>query len=213
VSVEAAEARAEQDLEAERGHSCPSDWPAPMRGLTMLSRVLSILEGAGIIFCLVAVVFLATWQFTARNLIQRHHFFWPAPAWADGVIRHSVFLLGFFGGAYATFTARHIRIDAVTRVLGVKARLALRVLTTIAALGIVTLFTWTAFASYRLVLAEAGEASQAEELFTSSRGAMIIVIGYAVVAFHFLVQIALDVGWLVSKKPLPENYIAEASGH
>ena len=38
-------------------------------------------------------------------------------------------------------------------------------------------------------------------------------VGYAVIAFHFLVQIALDVGWLLSKKELPANYIAEASAH
>ena len=115
-----------EEIEPERGHACPADWPAPIRALTQLSRGLALIEGAGIIFCLLAVIFLSTWQFVERNLVQRHVPFFHSPPWGDGVIRHSVFLLGFFGGAYATFTARHIRIDAVTRVLGVKARLALR---------------------------------------------------------------------------------------
>jgi TRAP-type C4-dicarboxylate transport system permease small subunit len=228
VSVEATEAKAEQleagsrqhaapegrdGGQAERGHSCPSDWPSPIRALARVSRVLSIVEGVGIIVCLVGVVLLSTWQFTERNLVQRHHWFFAVPAWSDGVIRHSVFLLGFLGGAYATFTARHIRIDAVTRILGLRSRIVLRVVTTLAALAIVTLFTWAGWGFYKITLEEAGEASQAGQLFTSSRGAMIMVLGYGVVAFHFLVQIAIDIGWLVSKRPIPPTYIAEASAH
>src|SRR5262245_1193874 len=182
-----------------------------MRALTGLSRVLAIVEGAGIIACLLAVVFLAAWQFTERNLVQRHIPFFHTPGWADGVIRHSVFLLGFFGGAYATYTARHIRIDAVTRTLSLKRRVLLRIVTTIAALVIVSVFTWAAWGFYKITLEEAGEASQAEQFFTSARGALIIVFGYAIIAFHFLVQIALDVGWMLSKKELPADYIAEAS--
>jgi TRAP-type C4-dicarboxylate transport system permease small subunit len=195
------------------GHTCPSEWPLPLRALTAVSRLLSVLEGLGIVTCLLLVVFLAAWQFTERNLVQRHMWFFHTPPWSDGVIRHSVFLLGFFGGAYATFTARHIRIDAVTRVLSPRKRLLLRVLTTMAALGIVTIFTWAAWGFYRITLEEAGEAAQAEQFFTSARGAMIIVGGYAVIAFHFLVQIALDIGWLISKRELPASYIAEASAH
>jgi hypothetical protein len=42
---------------------------------------------------------------------------------------------------------------------------------------------------------------------------MVMVIGYAVIAFHFVVQIALDLGWLVSKQEPPPSYISEASAH
>jgi TRAP-type C4-dicarboxylate transport system permease small subunit len=195
------------------GQQCPEGWPAPLRALTKLSRALAIVEGGGIIFFLAATIVLATWQCVERNLVQHHLPFFKTPPWIDGVIRHSVFLLGFIGGAYATFSARHIRIDAVTRVLSVKKRLALRVLTTLAAFAIVTLFTWAAWGVYKLCLEESGEAAQAEQLFTTARGAMVMVIGYAVIAFHFVVQIALDLGWLVSKSEPPPSYISEASAH
>ncbi len=208
-----AEAPSDSSEAEHAGQSCPADWPAPIRALTSVARALAVVEGVGIISCLLAVVLLATWQFVERNLVQHHLPFFHTPPWADGVIRHSVFLLGFFGGAYATFTARHIRIDAVTRVLSGRKRLALRALTTLAALGIVTVFTWAGWGFYKITLEEAGEASQAEQFFTSSRGALIIVIGYAVVAFHFLVQIALDVGWLLSKREPPAGYISEAAVH
>lgn len=195
----------------ERPHQwAPPTWPAPIRWLTNLSRGFAILEGVGIGFCLLAVIFLATWQFVERNLVMHHLPFFKVPTWVDGVIRHSVFMLGFLGGAYATFTGRHLRIDAVTRAIPPRKRMLLRVFTTLAALVIVSLFTWAAWGFYKVTLDEIGEASQIGQLFTPSRGAMIIVIGYAVIAFHFLVQIVLDISWLVSGQDPPPEWIAEA---
>jgi TRAP-type C4-dicarboxylate transport system permease small subunit len=196
----------------ERPHQwAPDSWLAPVRWLAKLSHGLAIAEGVGIALCLLAVVFLATWQFVERNLSAHHVPFFKVPGWTDGVIRHSVFLLGFLGGAYATYTGRHIRIDAVTRVLKPKRRMVVRVLTTVFAVGIVTLFAWAAYGFYGVTLDESSEASQVGQLFTPSRGAMIMVIGYIVIAFHFLVQIILDVGWLLSKESPPPEWIAEAS--
>jgi TRAP-type C4-dicarboxylate transport system permease small subunit len=189
----------------------PSAWPAPIRGLAWLSHALAVAEGVGIGLCLLAVIFLATWQFVERNLNQHHLPFFHVPGWTDGVIRHSVFLLGFLGGAYATYTGRHIRIDAVTRTLKAKRRMALRVLTTLAALFIVILFVKSAWGFYEVCREETGEASQVGQLFTPARGALIMVIGYAVIAFHFLIQIVLDLGWLVSKEAAPPEWIAEAA--
>jgi TRAP-type C4-dicarboxylate transport system permease small subunit len=207
-------------LPEKRPHQwAPDHWPAPVRWLTVLSHWLAIAEGVGIGFCLLAVVFLATWQFVDRNLVQ-HHFVNPdsgfgkllsVPGWTDGVIRHSVFLLGFLGGAYATYTGRHIRIDAVTRVLKPQRRMLLRAVTTLAALAIVVIFVKAGWGFYQVTLEETGEASQAGQLFTPARGALIMVIGYAVIAFHFLVQIVLDVSWLISKDTPPPEWIAEAT--
>src|SRR4051794_27001112 len=174
-------------------HHVPANWPAPIRGIAAVSRALAVLEGVGIGLCMFAVVGLATWQFIERNLTQRHHWFSHVPPWTDGVIRHSVFMLGFLGGAYATYTGRHIRIDAVTRVVKAKKRMALRVLTTLAAIVIVGIFVKAAWGFYQITLQETGEASQAEELFTPARGALIIVVGYAVIAFHFFVQMLIDI--------------------
>jgi TRAP-type C4-dicarboxylate transport system permease small subunit len=192
-------------------HHVPEHWPAPIRGIAAVSRALAVLEGVGIGLCMLAVIGLATWQFIERNLTQRHYWFFHVPPWTDGVIRHSVFMLGFLGGAYATYTGRHIRIDAVTRVLKAKKRMALRVLTTLAAIVVVCVFTKAALGFYHITLQEAGEASQADELFTPARGALIIVVGYGVIAFHFFVQAMIDVCWLVSKGEPPAEWIAEAA--
>jgi TRAP-type C4-dicarboxylate transport system permease small subunit len=192
-------------------HHVPATWPAPVRAIAWLSRALAVFEGVGIGACLLAVVGLATWQFIERNLTQHHIPFFHIPPWTDGVIRHSVFMLGFLGGAYATYTGRHIRIDAVTRVVKAKKRIALRVLTTLAAIFIVGVLTKAAIDFRRITLQEVGEASTAEELFTPWRGALIIVVGYGIIAFHFFVQAMIDVCWLVSKAEPPAEWIAEAA--
>jgi TRAP-type C4-dicarboxylate transport system permease small subunit len=200
-----------ETLKLKPHHHVPPGWPVPIRGLAALSRALAVVEGVGIGACLLAVVGLATWQFVERNLTMRHIPFFRVPGWTDGVIRHSVFLLGFLGGAYATYTGRHIRIDAVTRAIPPRRRMALRVVTTLAALFIVGLFVKSAWGFYGVTLEESGEASQAGQLFTPARGAMIIVLGYAVVAFHFLVQVVLDLCWLISGQDPPSEWVAEAS--
>lgn len=192
-------------------HHVPSTWPAPVRALAALSRVLAVIEGAGIGVCMFAVVLLATWQFVERNLTMHHVPFVRVPPWTDGVIRHSVFMLGFLGGAYATYTGRHIRIDAVTRALKARPRMALRVVTTLAAIVVVLYLIRASLEFHTVTMQEQGEASQADELFTPARGAMIIVIGYAVIALHFFVQTVIDIGWLVSKNPPPAEWIAEAA--
>ncbi len=189
----------------------PDSWPLPIRALSKLSGALARLEGLGLGICLIAIVFFATWQFIDRNMAAAHLPFFRVPIWIDGVIRHSVFLIGFLGGAYATYMGRNIRIDAITRLVPIKVRLALRALTTIIAIGIVYLFVRGAWAFYTVTLEEAGEASQVGQIFTSSRGALIIVIGYSVIAFHFFVQLILDLGWLIARTPPPDEWVAEAS--
>jgi len=193
-------------------HHVPPSWPAPIRGLAAVSRFFAVVEGVGIGFCMLAVVLLATWQFLERNMTQVLRLPFPhVPTWGDGVIRHSVFMLGFLGGAYATYTGRHIRIDAVTRVIKAKQRMMLRVLTTGFAIWIVILLMRASIDFHAITMEEAGEASQADELFTPARGAMILILGYGVIALHFFVQMVIDVAWLISRQPPPAEWIAEAA--
>jgi TRAP-type C4-dicarboxylate transport system permease small subunit len=181
--------------------------------LVKLSHFLSLAEGAAIAFCLFAAILIALWQFADRNLHNAHLPTVEAPAWTHGLLRHSIFLLGFLGGAFATFQAKHIRIDALTRMIKGKGKLALRIATTLAALVVVYILIK---ASWKFHLdnaaAEAGDASQSEEVFNSSRGALIMFCGYILVAFHFAVQTVIDAGWLLAKGPIPKEWLAEDHG-
>jgi TRAP-type C4-dicarboxylate transport system permease small subunit len=221
-----------EGVHLEQHHSVPAEWPAPMRALTKMSRVLATVEGVAIAMCLAIVVLMLTWQCVDRNVTQSQWYRFPphwmpaflhhtihwlvehmrVPPWIDGFIRHTVFMLAFFGGAYATYTGRHIRFDAVSRTLKGRRKLILRAFTTAAAIFVVLLFTKAAYGFFSVLKMEAEEASQAGEIFTPARGALIMVFGYALIAFHFFVEWCIDVGWLVSRKEPPSSWVADA-GH
>jgi TRAP-type C4-dicarboxylate transport system permease small subunit len=197
-------------MSARPGHHVPPDFPAPVRALAAVSRALAVVEGLGIAACLLALVGLAVFQFVVRNL--RLHGFpsVPAPEWVDGVIRHSVFVLGFLGAAYATFTGRHIRIDALTRLLRPRARMAVRVLTGLLAALVCGVVVRAALEFLAICQQEAAEVGNAGQVFTSARGAMVIIAGVGLVGFHFLVQASIDAVYVVTGRTPPPHWIAEA---
>jgi TRAP-type C4-dicarboxylate transport system permease small subunit len=184
-----------------------------VRALAAASRGLAVVEGVGIALCLLSLVGLAVVQFVLRNL-RLHGHLWapPPPDWFDGVIRHSVFVLGFLGAAYATFTGRHIRIDAITRLVRPRARLALRIVTGLGAVVVCAVIVRAGYEFLQICRQEASEIGSQGQLFTSARGAMVIIGGVALIGFHFLVQVSIDVVYVVSGREPPPHWIAEAHG-
>jgi TRAP-type C4-dicarboxylate transport system permease small subunit len=195
------------------GHHVPADFPAPVRALAAASRGLAVLEGVGIALCLLSLVGLALFQFVVRNL-RLHGQLWapPPPDWVDGVIRHSVFVLGFLGAAYATFTGRHIRIDAITRLVRPRRRMALRIVTGLAAVLVCGLIVRAGWEFLQICRQEASEVGAQGQFFTSARGAMVIIGGVGLVGFHFLVQVAIDAVYVLTGREPPAHWIAEAHG-
>jgi TRAP-type C4-dicarboxylate transport system permease small subunit len=195
------------------GHHVPPDFPAPVRALAAVSRALAVVEGAGIAVCLLSLVALAVFQFIARNL-RLHGALWmpPPPEWLDGVIRHSVFVLGFLGAAYATFTGRHIRIDTITRLLRPRLRMAVRALMALTATAVCGIVVRAGLEFLEICRQEASEVGSQGQFFTSARGAMVIIGGVGLVGFHFLVQALIDAVYVVTGRTPPAAWIAEA-GH
>ena len=191
-----------------QGHHLPADFPAPVRALAAVSRVMAAIEGVGIAVSLTVLVLLALWQSIARTLhMGLLPSMPPAPEWTNNVLRHAVFTIGFLGAMFATYTARHLRVDAVTRLAGVRARLLLRVLGTLGALVVSAAIVYWSWDFRRNILGEVGEA----ELFTAPRGALILIVGMSCMMFHMVVQLAIDLTFLVSGREVPAWWIAEAS--
>lgn len=196
----------------------PAKLPLPLRGLAHFSRWIALAEGAALGFLLSALVVLATWQFISRNV---HRDWFPmAPfkyhgsyLWVDSFIRHAVFFIGFLGGAFATHVVKHLRVDAITRLLPVRARLAVRVIATIFAAGVCWMLLKAGLAFHADIIAnEGGDIAQAQELVSRARGSMILPVGFALILFHFVVQIILDLSWIVTGEDPPAEWLAEAHG-
>ena len=117
-------------------------------------------------------------------------------------------LTGFLGAMFASYTARHLRIDALTRLAPPRPRLALRVASTFGAIVIGSLIIWASL-KYRTSVLD--EAPVEGEIFTAARSAMIIVCGLSGMIFHFAVQIAIDLTYLIGRYEIPSFWIAEAS--
>lgn len=192
------------------GHYVPPDFPAPLRAAAATSRALAVAEGVGLAGSLAALVLLALWELVARNL-RMHGFpgFPAAPDWSENVLRHSVFLIGFMGGMYATYTVRHLRVDAITRLAGVRRRLMLRVVATAGAITVCAILVWAAWEYRGHVL---DEPVMQGDIFTPARSAMMIVLGLCGIIWHFLVQLLIDVTYLAGKREVPAFWVAEA-GH
>jgi TRAP-type C4-dicarboxylate transport system permease small subunit len=189
----------------------PERGPAVLRALGWANRALAIVEGAGIAFTLSALILLASWQFLARNLRGLH--VPPAPDWINSVIRYSVFFIGFFGAAFATHVIKHLRVDALTRLLPVRLRLAVRIVTTIFAIVVCWHLVRAGWAYHRdIVQNEAGDFAQAQELINAERGSLALPIGFSLMMIHFAVQILLDLAWVVSGQTPPPEWLAEAHG-
>ena len=190
----------------------------PLRALAHLSRWIALGEGAALGFLLTALVVLATWQFASRNI---HRDWFPmAPfkwhggyLWVDSFIRHAVFFIGFLGGAFATHVVKHLRVDAVTRLMPVRLRLSVRVVATLFAAVVCWMLFKAGLAFHADIAAnEGGDISQAAELINRARGSLILPVGFALILFHFVVQIVLDLAWVITGEEPPAEWLAEAHG-
>lgn len=194
---------------SKQGHHLPDDFPAPVRALAATSRLLAVIEGVGIGVSLATLVVLALWQSIARTLhMGIMPSVPPAPEWTNNVLRHAVFLIGFLGAMFATYTARHLRVDAVTRLAGVRARLALRIVGTAGALVVSAAIAYWGWVFHDGVMDEQGDDGQ---LFTASRGALVLVIGVASMMFHMFVQLCIDATYLATGREVPAWWISEAT--
>jgi TRAP-type C4-dicarboxylate transport system permease small subunit len=182
-----------------------------VRALARAGRAVALAEGVGLGGCLAALVGLATWQFGARNL--RGFGVPPAPLWIDSALRHSLFFIGFLGAAFATHAIKHLRVDAVSRLLPVRARLALRVATTLLAAAVCLALLragWMFHAD--IASTEVGDVSQEGDLINATRGSLALPLGFGLVLFHLLVQAVLDVAWIGSGEEPPAEWLSESHG-
>ncbi len=147
--------------------------------LDALDRGLARVEGA---LCLGALALMI--GLSALQLVLRKG--WDSGfEWADVVVRQGVVWTAFVGGALATQQARHIAIDAATKVLSPGRAAALRAITAVVAAGVAAVM---ARASWVFLTAEI---ERAEELLPGVPqwwSQAVIPSSFALITFHFLVS-------------------------
>jgi C4-dicarboxylate transporter, DctQ subunit len=151
-----------------------------MTYLRSLDRLLYKIEHGFLVVTLGVMVLLAFAQVVLRNV------FGTGLVWGDTIIRHLVLWVGFFGAALATSEQRHISIDALTKFLSPHLKHVVFVLTSLFAL-VVCLFL--AAAAWTYLGEERAHGGELVLSIPSWVAQLIIPIGYALMAVHFLVKV------------------------
>lgn len=161
--------------------------------LRIIDRSLAVVENSLVVIIVTTMVVMSFLQVFLRN------FFDYGILWGDIFLRHLVLWVGFIGASLATRDEKHINIDILSRITPEKYRPYLRT--------IVDLFTILVC----IALAQAGYGFLQYEiegntiLFNDIPAwpfQMIIPIGFALIAFRFLLKILERIFGVPSAEPL-----------
>jgi TRAP-type C4-dicarboxylate transport system permease small subunit len=116
----------------------------------------------------------------------------------DQVVRAGTFALAMFGAAFATYQARHLSMDLVSRRLSPRARLFLKVILALFTIAIVAVLV-------RSGLHLAAREKHEEQLLSTHRIAFLIPIGGALIILHTILHTIIDVDYILRRKTPPER--------
>lgn len=153
-----------------------------MRIITTIDAALNKVEGGLLVFFLSVMVLLSFLQVVMRNALGE------GILWADVLLRHLVLWVAFLGASLAVSHQRHISIDALTRLMPARWQLVVRAGTNLfaAAMCFVLFDASRSFLEYEI---EDGRILifDIPEWYSQ----LIIPVGFALLAFHFLVRMGL----------------------
>jgi TRAP-type C4-dicarboxylate transport system permease small subunit len=125
---------------------------------------------------------------------------------ASADVRYTVYLMAMIGGAYAAHHRRLLSMDVINRMVRGKAGALLRIATTLFALVITAVFFYY---SLDLYLDTRHEKTIEHWMpAVAAKGAM--AIGSALICLHLVVQLVIDVDYLVHGKTPPEPEMGAA---
>jgi TRAP-type C4-dicarboxylate transport system permease small subunit len=145
--------------------------------LKSLRNLLIRLEEGLLVLMLSAMILLASWQILMRNLFDSGLF------WADPALRMMVLWLALLGAIAATRDDRHIRIDILSRFLGVRGKAWVHALNDLFSSLICGLIAWH---GGRLVYFEWQDGTQLFGGLPAWLGESIIPLGFGIMALRFL---------------------------
>jgi len=155
-----------------------------MNIITAIDSALNKIEGALLVLLLSVMVLLSFLQVVLRNALGE------GILWADVFLRHLVLWVAFLGASLAVSHQRHISIDALTRAMSARWQLMVRAATNLfaAAMCIILFDASRSFLEY--------EIEDGRILFLNVPewySQIIIPAGFALLAVHFVVRMALNV--------------------
>lgn len=162
-----------------------------MKILFRLDTALTRIEGALLVAFISVMVVLSFVQVVLRNAFSE------SLLWGDILLRHLVLWIGFLGAALATSKERHINIDALTRFLTPRLKIAANIVTNLFA---ATVCYFLLRASVTFLNNELSEGSTIYGQIPSVYSQIVIPFGFGLIIVHFLIRIAAGVNTLTSRE-------------
>jgi TRAP-type C4-dicarboxylate transport system permease small subunit len=169
--------------------------------LRRVDRYAGLAEQGLMVALLAVVILLATSQALGEKIA--HADLWGT--FKDDAVRAGTFAMALIGGAYATHQGRHLAMDLISRRMAPRARLVLSVLLGLFVIMIVALLIRAGFHTIDAEAEIAKSASGSPKLITSVHVAYLIPIGGALVIFHTLLHLLIDVDYIIRGKTPPEK--------
>ncbi len=157
--------------------------PMAMQFLKNIDRVLKKSEIALLVLIFGALVILAFAQVVARNLLGSGF------SWGDIVVRQLVVWAGFLGAAIAASENRHLNLSVVEKILSPRMTALVGMFTKGFAMLVCLYF---ARESWIFVMMEKASGEEVLPFLSVWLAAIIIPVGYALLAFHFLIKAVED---------------------
>lgn len=142
-------------------------------------RVIALLEDSILVLVLAAMVVLAVAQILLRNVFS------SGIVWGDALLRVMVLWVGMLGAMVATRDDRQITIDVLARVLPVRAKGAVRVLTDVFTCAVCAFLAWC---GWRLILMDRLDGSMAFASVPVWVCELILPVAFAIIAWRYLVH-------------------------
>ncbi len=179
-----------------------ADDPPLARTLRRIDRAVGLAEQV-VMFALLIFLVLAAFAWFLFGVLHEPHVYGLLDESIDGVgvdIRYGVFLTAMVGGAFATHHRRLLSMDIASRLVGARSRAWLRVGLTLFAAEMALIF----FGYGQIIARETGREEAIEHWLPSSTASWAIALGAGLIAFHLIVQIAIDLDYLLRDKTPPE---------
>jgi TRAP-type C4-dicarboxylate transport system permease small subunit len=158
-----------------------------------------------VLFCLLMfVVFVTVTSFLSDHIRDR-----PLEG-AHNDIRYACFLLAMIGGAYAAHHRRLLSMDFVSHFLPGKIRIWTRILNTAFGAFIAGIFVKFGYYIYSSQLDEQRTRGAHEHWLPESWASSAILIGASLLVMHLVLQIVIDLDYLLRGKTPPEPTMGAA---
>jgi TRAP-type C4-dicarboxylate transport system permease small subunit len=151
-------------------------------------------EQIALVGLLAAVVLTAAFQAVTSKLL---HVTYP---WEYDIIRGGTFATAMVGAAFATHQQRHLSMDLISRRLSPRGRLVLHALLSLFTIGVALLLVQSGMHQREIVGDEGGD-----HIISTRTMVTFMPLGGALIIFHTLLHMVIDLEYLVRGKLPPER--------